>query len=70
LPQPIKKATQKQLGLLLSNPDHPSLNIKKMRDPRNIWEGRITKFYRFTFQIEDDCYILRNIGIHDILNKP
>ena len=70
LPQPIKKATQKQLGLLLSNPDHPSLNIKKMKDPRNIWEGRITKSYRFTFQIEDDCYILRNIGTHDILNKP
>ena len=70
LPQPIKKTTQKQLGLLLSNPDHPSLNIKKMQDPRNIWEGRITKSYRFTFQIEDDAYLLRNIGTHDILNKP
>jgi mRNA interferase RelE/StbE len=50
LPQYIKKATKKQLGFLLSNPDHPSLNIKKMKDPRDIWEGRITQSYRFTFQ--------------------
>ena len=70
LPQPIKKATQKQLELLLSNPRHPSLNIKKMQDPRNIWEARITKGYRFTFQMEKDEYILRNIGSHNILNKP
>ena len=70
LPQPIKKATQKQLELLLSNPRHPSLNIKKMQDSRNIWEARITKGYRFTFQVEKDEYILRNIGSHDILSKP
>lgn len=70
LPQQIKKATKKQLGRLLSNPKHPSLNIKKMNDPRDIWEGRITHSYRFTFQVEDDTYILRNIGTHDILNKP
>ena len=70
LPQHIQKTTLKQLGLLLSNPDHPSLNIKKMNDPRNIWEGRITKSYRFTFQVEDDVYILRKVGAHDMLKKP
>ncbi|RPI75086.1 MAG: hypothetical protein EHM45_15725 [Desulfobacteraceae bacterium] len=70
LPQPIKELTQKQLGFLLTNPQHPSLNIKKMQDPRNIWEGRITYSYRFTFQILDDVYLLRTVGTHDILNKP
>ena len=70
LPQYIKKATKKQLGFLLSDPNHPSLNIKKMKDPRDIWEGRITQSYRFTFQIKEDTYILRNIGTHDILEKP
>ena len=70
LPQYIKKATKKQLGFLLSDPDHPSLNIKKMKDPRDIWEGRITHSYRFTFQKKEDTYILRNIGTHDILEKP
>ncbi|MCK4728381.1 MAG: hypothetical protein KAT27_05620, partial [Desulfobacterales bacterium] len=49
LPEEIKKATHKQLKLLLSNPQHPSLNIKKMQDPRNIWEARVSESYRFTF---------------------
>ena len=70
LPQEIKKAAQKQLAFLLSDPNHPSLNMKKMQDPRNIWEGRVTESYRFTFQIEKDSYILRKIGTHDILKKP
>jgi len=34
LPQYIKKATKKQLGFLLSDSGHPSLNIKKMKDLR------------------------------------
>ena len=66
MPQHIQEATDKQLGLLLSNPDHPSLNIKKMQDPRNIWEGRVTESYRFTFQIKEDFYTLRKVGTHDI----
>ena len=70
LPKQIKKATQKQLGLLISNPRHPSLNIKKMQDPRDIWEARITEGYRMTFQIDSEVYILRNVGTHDILTKP
>ena len=70
LPQSIQKITDKQLENMLSNPQHPSLGIKKMKDPRQIWEGRITKSYRFTFQFESDVYILRRIGTHDILKKP
>jgi len=70
LPEEIKKLTHKQLKLLLSNPQHPSLNIKKMQDPRNIWEARVSESYRFTFHIEDDTYILRKVGTHDILRRP
>ncbi len=70
LPKPMRKATDKQLELLLTNPKHPSLNIKKMNDPRNIWEGRITESYRFTFLIIKDTYIIRKVGTHDILKKP
>lgn len=70
LPQHIQKAADKQLKLLSSNPQHPSLNIKKMNDPRGIWEARITKSYRMTFQIEDNTYIFRKIGTHEILEKP
>ena len=70
LPQQIKEATKKQLGVLLSNPQHPSLNLKKMQDNREIWEIRITKSYRLTLQIQEDTYILRNVGTHDMLKNP
>lgn len=69
LPQPIKDLTKKQLGFLLSDPHHPSLNFKRMQGPRDIWEVRITQSYRFTLQIQGDSYVLRNIGTHDILRK-
>jgi mRNA interferase RelE/StbE len=70
LPQQIKDKTKKQLRLLLSNPKHPSLNLKKMKDPRDIWEIRITYSYRLTFQQFEEAYYLRNIGSHDILKNP
>jgi mRNA-degrading endonuclease RelE of RelBE toxin-antitoxin system len=70
LPQDLQEMTDKKLALLLINQNHPSLHIKKMQDPRNIWEGRIAAGYRFTFLIEADCYVLRRVGTHDILRKP
>jgi mRNA-degrading endonuclease RelE of RelBE toxin-antitoxin system len=66
----MKRRVKKQLELLRQNPRHPSLNIKKMDDPRGIWEGRITRSYRFTFHVEKDTYILRRVGTHDILKNP
>jgi mRNA-degrading endonuclease RelE of RelBE toxin-antitoxin system len=70
LPDQLQKTVDKKLKLFLSNQRHPSLNSKKMQDPRNIWEGRITKGYRFTFQIEGEVCILRRLGTHDILRTP
>jgi len=71
LPIGIQKIAEKQFELLLSNPGHPSLRIKKIKGTKNIWEGRITKSIRFTFQIIRDTYILRRIGKHnEVLRKP
>ena len=70
LPAGIQKITDKNLALLLSNSKHPSLHVKKMNDPRNIWEGRVTDSYRFTFQIKGDTCFLRRIGTHDMLKNP
>ena len=70
LPQDIQELTDKQLGLLLSNPKHPSLNVKKMKDPREIWEARITMSYSLTFQVAENTYILRKVGTHDVLRNP
>ncbi len=69
LPARIQKKMDTQLRLLLTDHRHPSLRIKKMKGKEDIWEGTVTKSYRFTFKIEGDRYILRRIGTHDILRK-
>jgi mRNA-degrading endonuclease RelE of RelBE toxin-antitoxin system len=70
LPDQLQKTVDKKLKLFMDNQRHPSLNIKKMQDPRDIWEGRITKGYRFTFQMGGEVCILRRLGTHDILRNP
>jgi len=70
LPEELKTKFKKQLTLLLKDPGHPSLRLKKMKGHKNRWEASITMAYRFTFEIVEDCYILRRIGPHDILRKP
>jgi mRNA-degrading endonuclease RelE of RelBE toxin-antitoxin system len=47
LPEAIKRRTEAILRLLLSNPHHPSLRVKKVKGKilkgcDNIFEGRIT----------------------------
>jgi len=71
LPQSIKEQTKKQLGILLENPKHPSLRVKKIKgQTEDIFEARISRSYRFTFKIDGEYYILRKIGTHDILSTP
>jgi mRNA interferase RelE/StbE len=70
LPEGIKRRTEVALRLLLSNPYHPSLRVKKVRGEilkgyDNIFEGRITRDYRFFFLIETDVYILLRCGRHE-----
>jgi mRNA-degrading endonuclease RelE of RelBE toxin-antitoxin system len=67
LPQRLQQRVDKALGLLLENPRHPSLQIKKMKGYQNRWEGRVTLHYRFTFTVEDDTYVLLRVGTHDLL---
>jgi mRNA-degrading endonuclease RelE of RelBE toxin-antitoxin system len=70
LPSSIQESAEKKLKLLLQDSHHPSLRVKKMEGFPGIWEGSITKSYRFTFQIIEDVYILRRVGTHGILRTP
>lgn len=71
LPDNIKKKAKKAYELLLSNPQHPSLNLKKLKGVENIWYGRIDKNYRFTFRKEGDFLIMRSIGLHNhVIKNP
>jgi mRNA-degrading endonuclease RelE of RelBE toxin-antitoxin system len=70
LPETIKRRTEAALRLLLSNPHHPSLRVKKARGEvikgySNVFEGRITRDYRFFFLIEKDAYTLLRCGRHE-----
>ena len=41
-----------------------------MQEQTDVWECRINKSYRFTFQVDNKTITLRTVGTHDILNKP
>ena len=61
----------KALRLLMSNPRHPSLRLKKMHSAQDVWEIRVDRDHRMTLRIEKDCYVMRNIGKHDeVLGSP
>lgn len=71
LPKHIKKQADKQFEFLLENFRHTSLHVKKIQGlKQTIWEARVSEGYRFTFQIENDTYLLRKTGTHDILRNP
>ena len=70
LTEEIKERVDKQLALLLSNPQHPSLQLKRIRGTADIWELRATRGYRMTLQVAGDTYILRRVGPHDVLGQP
>lgn len=70
LPNEIAERVDKQLVLLLANPRHPSLGLKKMRGTQDIWELRVTLGYRVTMTVEGETAILRRVGSHDVLREP
>jgi len=62
--------TEKALGKkaienLLHNPRYPSLRVKKIKGFVGIWEARVSRNIRITFEISQDTIVLRNIGAHD-----
>ncbi len=70
LPPEIRDKVDKQLTFLMGNPDHPSLNLHPIQGTKGIWEGYIDYHYRFTFEVEDECYVLRKVGLHSIIRDP
>ena len=65
LSQQLQKQTDKALGFLLQDWRHPSLQAKKMKGKnRDEFEAKITKGYRFTYQILGDVFLLLRVGTH------
>jgi mRNA interferase RelE/StbE len=63
-PPPVRKAFYKQLAFLERDLHHPSLRAKKYDEVRDIWQARVTRNWRFYFNIVDDTYLIREVMAH------
>jgi mRNA-degrading endonuclease RelE of RelBE toxin-antitoxin system len=63
-PKEIQQAFDKQSLLLVENPRHPSLHVKKYDEGKGRWQARVTRDWRFYFRIQNDTYILLDIIPH------
>lgn len=72
LPKPIQKKVSKALHLLADNPRHPSLRSKPIEGAPGIYEARVDRQYRLTYErLPGDVLRLRVVGKHDeALNNP
>ncbi len=66
-----KALARKAIEHLIADMRYPAIRVKKIRGTENIWEARVSRSLRMTFQINGDILILRNIGEHDeTLGRP
>ena len=64
MPVTLRKALEKQLRFLLANLHHPSLHAKKYGGLPDVWQGRVTRDWRFYFKIEGNEYVILSIISH------
>ncbi len=65
-----RKRARKAIRQLVENPRHPALRVKRVKGTRGIWEARVTRSCRLTFEMQGRICVLRNIGEHDeVLRK-
>jgi mRNA-degrading endonuclease YafQ of YafQ-DinJ toxin-antitoxin module len=66
-----KTLAWKAIENLIVDMRYPGLRVKKLKGTEHIWEARVSRSLRMTFQIEGDIIILRNVGWHDeTLGRP
>ena len=71
LTQEEKELGRKGLRNLATDLGYPALRVKKMQGTGHIWEARVSRSLRVTFQLEGDTLVLCNIGRHDeTLERP
>ena len=67
LPVEIRSRADKQFSLLKTNPEHPSLQFKKLGESRgeDLWSARVTLNYRALAIKRPDGYLWFWIGSHE-----
>ena len=66
-----KELGRKALRNLATDLGYPALRVRKIQGTGHIWEARVSRSLRLTFELERDTLVLRNIGRHDeTLERP
>ncbi|MFH1857258.1 MAG: hypothetical protein ABH836_08585 [Candidatus Omnitrophota bacterium] len=65
----VQEKVKKALFLMEKDFMYPSLQVKKIKGTKDIWEARVSKSIRLTFNFEEDVVIFRTVGEHDILKR-
>jgi mRNA interferase RelE/StbE len=63
-PPAVQDAFDKQARLLVTDPHHPSLRVKKYQGAGGLWQARVNRDWRFYFTIEGDLYTILTIILH------
>jgi mRNA interferase RelE/StbE len=60
-----KALSRKSIDTLVRDIGYPGLRVKKIKGTKDIFEARVSRTIRLTFQIDKGSILLRNIGQHD-----
>jgi mRNA interferase RelE/StbE len=63
-PLEIQKAFEKQVRMLSTNLNHPSLRAKRYDEATHLWQARVNRDWRFYFLIQNDTYLIVTIIPH------
>ena len=63
-PVDVRRAFDQKVRLLAENLRHPSLHAKKYDEANDVWQARVTRGWRFYFQIRGDTYVILSVGPH------
>jgi mRNA-degrading endonuclease RelE of RelBE toxin-antitoxin system len=61
----IQKKVDKALRLLEADFRHPSLRARPIEGTKGIYEARVNRKHRMTYEREGDRLIMRTVGEHD-----
>ena len=65
LPERVQKQCRKALGYLLTNPDHPSLNLKPILPAKIYWEARLNRSDRLVLRPDGSILRVLDVVTHD-----
>jgi len=70
LDRAIRLQIDKTLQIMVTNPNHPSLRLKKIQGTKNVWEASVNMSIRITLTFSEDTIQIRNVGTHEQVFRP